>query len=534
MEDGGLNGQRSEGWKAGLAQELAVDAQAPGAWAWTLLVGRCAGSVALGAAKGTLLVALCLQAYTMGMQAWEESKASESIGAMKSEQDWLVGQGLARERRIGVVGDGYLPHNGSMEGRVAHMAQANEFVPGWDATGMIRLMDLGAQKLGMPSMVGKRSAISVADPSSKSTFELDMVYRHEEGHARASDLGLDASAPDAWPKEVSEALLPLINGSRSLLMNDWRLVWLRSTRDEAFADAFACLSKARAEPGAMSACAVQVHERRIFPKGKIPETISSVMAAGSDHAVEMASYLVGQLSQKDVARLDSAGLDQLSGKIADASMAWALARQAPHLEFFSDAYSKWQAEMAFGKPAAQAWNAWCAQNLAAEPEAAFGAFHWLVSGIEFKAMGLTKGKASKDWRYDGFGGVARLSWLGDKSSAPEAAAASDAREEREEREEPSTGSKPGKPTDNKGGAVKHDGRPPEASDDKKDWSSKKMGALEALASISDRAKSAAFSGAVWTHVEMLKAAGLPSQVAKNRLDKEFDLVADPSKPRKMR
>lgn len=382
---------------------------------------------------------LALQALSMGVQGEREWASSDSISKMKSEQRWLIGQGLADERRIGVVSRaayGHLTNN--VNPRAS--SQGQESIGGWDMILPVSTLARVAAKLASRSDPGDqpRAISAPRDAESRSGFdpELKASYRHEEGHSRAGDKQLRAGSPQAWPslvgKVVAEALgagngFPAREGASALAKesaeNNWRLRWMLETRSEAFADAYSVLTSARKGKGELGKTALATHASRIIDLRA--EVVTSLDCAGAIHSVEMASFIAGQLDESKVAALGSLGVDELAGKIADDALAWAVARQGPKLGFFKPEGAAWWSRMAkkAGVEEAQAdeaWRNWEKGATAELPKAAFGEFAYDIQGAKMRAMGLSaevlglptyfmtqtgdkrkEEKVKANWRYDG-------------------------------------------------------------------------------------------------------------------------------------
>ena len=430
-------------WTAGEAALAPIEAgQArQGRWLDKAAVGLgMAGALAWGGVvKPMLYIAVIIQAASIADQAWREHKTAVPIAQMKAEQAWLKSQGLAEGRRLGVLAPttrGHFPWDDEGEthtGKSLSIANIDLAYP---------------MRWIVGDWADKRVGISVSTQERKPSYfdpELAITYRHEEGHARAFDKKLRATASKNWPMEVSAAVLPVVDvlgtyadespaASPSSLPGAWREKWLSSARREAFADAFAVLSAARKKPGEMARVALAAHAFRVVPNMR---SLTSTDIAGSDHAVEMASFIAGQFDQAKVAKLGPAGLDALAGRVADDSLAWILARQGPLIGFFEEPGRAWWTERAkrsglSDSAAVQAWRQWSKEASAAYPWAAFGDFSYEVEGLKFEARGLDKDLAQSNskreddrsrlrraaglsveaiparWRYDGHAGVVVL------------------------------------------------------------------------------------------------------------------------------
>ena len=272
-------------WVAAPAQE-AEAAPEPG-WLRALgMAGNCVGH----AGKTLLFGWLALQALSMGVQAQREWASANSITNMKAEQRWLEGQGLADERRIGVVSTKAFGHLTNEVNKDA-FSSPQRSLGGWDMVkGVVGLGSMGARLVGARDPWLEPTAISAPrDAQLISGFdpELKMTYRHEEGHARARDKQLRAGFPQAWLRQVGELVAEAIDasdwrhareGASPLSVRDpetnWRLAWMSATRSEAFADAYAVLTAARKGKGALGKAAVETHAFRIMSlrKGMVTST----------------------------------------------------------------------------------------------------------------------------------------------------------------------------------------------------------------------------------------------------------------------
>ena len=391
-----------------------------------------------------LAIALTMQTGSVIEQNSQERQVTSKITEMKKEQAWLVNQGLADDRRIGVLPDSVFGHSPWASSQGAY-SSPNASIHGMDLTPSIKPI--------ARHWADQRYAISVSTRNEDADYlrleNQATTYRHEEGHSRFYDKHLTINAPSnhPWPSDIERALLPHLNqqneqkttiiSTQLPIFNDnthedglWREVWLSSARGEAFADAFAVLSTARKAPGEMAHVALKLHAFRVEPN-KITTVSSDI--TGSDHAVEMASFIAGQLDQDDVAKLSATGLDQLSGLIADDCMAWILARQAPSIGFFSDEGYHWWMHKAHREgldlqKANMAWETWASESLSDFPQSVFGTFNYQVEGFTFHAQGLDQNLFHQDihynpdltlrdmihptvhqskplWRYDGNGGL---------------------------------------------------------------------------------------------------------------------------------
>ena len=359
-------------------------------------VGPVLGAILFGGA------ALALGSLSLGilMQASAESDAKDNLKAMRAESAWLVGEGLAVERPLGVfrtsvfaISDGFRPAGT----RGAHAGPTN--------------MLMGMEAPGILGIFAKRQWTISAGPDKSPAFVdygVAAIYRHEEGHARLESQELAPLAPAFWPEAVSKVMMPIVGGKADVEAGDWRSAWLYGIRGEAFADAFAILSTARRGAAAMRGEALDIHASRIFYAAGA-QYATALAAAGSDHVADPASLIAGQLDAAAVAKLDSAGIDELSGRIADAAIAHALARSGPAIGFFSKAGLEWWLGLASsaGLPreeAESAWTKWRADSESPAPLAVFGEQRWTIKGIDFAAPRIAAPPAGLMWRFDGLGG----------------------------------------------------------------------------------------------------------------------------------
>lgn len=430
-----MNGQPM--WQAGEARPASIDSVSAVVIVWRF-------SKEIG--KGIVAISLLLQALSMNMQAYREYKAGDAIGQMRSEREWMKNVGIGVDRRVGIVASGKSGQEYVRE-NVGAFASSQVSWGGWDLTSGTELVVGGVEKITGQKIVDRSFGVSAPIGQTPHAFghDMGMSYRHEEGHARMFDQESRAGAPSAWPEAVSaviSASIDRINGfgpkkeidsSESVSYYQWRLKWMAGLRGEAYADAFSVLTAARKGRGAMADAALKTHAYRLF-NGKHENRGTSTRAAGGIHSVEMASFIVGQFDENEVARLDSQGLDKLASRVADHSMAWALARQAPLLDFFSDSGCTWWMKLSAreGQPpdlSLRSWEAWKNSAMGERPEAVFGSFEHVIDGVVFKARGLEKetalgelrvlsqnesavqGRVEREkkwekalWRFDGYGG----------------------------------------------------------------------------------------------------------------------------------
>lgn len=377
------------------------------------------GSLAKAMGLSALAALIVTQGLSIGLEAYGNSKGAGEINAMRTEQAWLVGQGIAIKRPLGVIPMANLHPDGPTGGSA--YSGSRRMLLGWEASPHLKLLDSSLLEpfFGVSiiePVIGIAPATNPAETSRGKGIEL--AYRHEEGHSRARNKPADwaLGAPVAWSAEAAAAVNEVIarNGAQRRAWSgepgkeNWRAQWLSGLRSEAFADAFAVLANARRGERAYRETAIDLHAARIFGE---PTTLTSVKFAGEEHAVDMASFMTAQLDVEKVAKLSSRGLDELAGKIADESWAWAVARQGMLTGFFSpEGKEWWLAEAAKAKrPAGEsalAWEQWKRRSSQIKPIDVFGEKNWTVEGMSFRASGLPSAMSrSAAWRFDGFGGT---------------------------------------------------------------------------------------------------------------------------------
>lgn len=385
---------------AALGRDELAPAKAKSRGAW--VIG------ALGTAASLAgLVLLGQQALLSGSQLIQEADAGAGIERMKTEQQWLVGQGLAKERPVGFFAGfvGLMSNAGAFAGK-------KEMVGPWRAGWAASVAGVAGEK---------RWVISA--PANQSP-RMEAIYRHEEAHALAEESGGQQGVSGAWPSLVSVVLSremerlatvggePKDLGEQLFAPRDWRLTWLMEARSEAFADAFACLSVARRGQAAMAECALDLAAARVFPGAKRSEA-TSLAVGGSEHAVEMASFISGQLDARKVSALSMKEAMDLCGGISKDSLGWMLARQGKATGFFSSEGKMWWMKLANSQgversQALSAWDEWRTEALSDKPAAAFGEFKAQVGGMLFEAKKLPDLGFSGNWRFDGYAGQALL------------------------------------------------------------------------------------------------------------------------------
>lgn len=361
----------------------------------------------------------------MLVQQKAERGAKDGIAAMRSEQRWLVGQGLAQMRPIGSFNTSVW--NKDFYDPIGTNAGMATLIGGHELSGLARTF------APLAHFATTQRAISV-DGDHREIFAGDAMgidaarkatYRHEEAHARMFDNPSPSGpfpglSPDA--SRIAASAIDSVYSGQMSISREWRSAWIATVRSEAFADAYSCLSAARRGQAAMSECALATHAARLFPSHK-GSYFSTLDAAGNSHGVDMASFLAGQLDASMVAKLDAKGLDQLSARIADASVSWAVARQPGSLGFFSEQGGAWWASEAAKAGidparASLAWATWRESSVSDAPQSVFGDHAWTISGLEFKAKGLPEALSASRWRLDGEGGMSLSKTALDQGKSP--------------------------------------------------------------------------------------------------------------------
>lgn len=432
-------------WGAGRA---AAEDDAPKAAALGLLGARAAGCLKYAAGLA-LMVVVGSQVASMGFQAAREAEARPEIERMRAEQKWMAGEGLGSARRVGRLPPKGAGHSVDAHREVGAFSAPTLSVGGWDVSVGGHMLARAAESMGLgASWLDGGWAVSAALPSARRPKDAwghgaEATYRHEEAHARMAERKVRAGAPSAWPSQVGRAVAAEIDarwalhwGRADAQRPGWRSEWLSGIHREAFADAFEVLSSARKGPGALGKAALATHAMRVFQAEGSASPSASTMA-GSDHAVDMASYLAGQLDEGAVSRLEGSELDELARQIADRSVAWALARQAPTLGFFEGEGRSWWEAVGAARGVdvsdrQKLWDSWRSAAVSEAPAAVFGIFEARAGGVAFKAEGLPgwaarveiaslddplAPKARALWRFDGMGGQVILSEAWDPRAA---------------------------------------------------------------------------------------------------------------------
>lgn len=364
------------------------------------------GGIAKLAIGGALLATIGIQLGSMGIEAYKNHQASGDIEKMRAEQKWLVGEGLAAERPIGAIYFGPFRDND----RSAYMAPSKKIL-GWETTKPVERFDeMLVKPLFGRSML--RESLGIAPKTAKLNqneafgHTPERSYRHEEGHAQATASGRSLGGASAWAPTVAQVAAFAVKRPD----RNWRARWMDGVWGEAFGDAFSILSNARRGEAQYREDALTLHAIRALGTGT--DVAGAVHWAGEIHAVDMASFMAAQLDVARVAKLSAAGLDELAGKIANDSLAWAIARQGPLIGFFSPEGKEWWLAEArdAGIPAGEsslAWEIWRKQASQSLPPEAFDDKKWHAGGESFEAKGLSRriGFMAR-WRFDGYGGMA--------------------------------------------------------------------------------------------------------------------------------
>lgn len=386
-------------------------------------------------ASTIVLVLGVTQLTSMLVQRSAEHDAVKNIATMKSEQAWLVGQGLALSRPIGVFNSSIFEPNFRSEGVAGAHASAVHTIGLAESSLLVKMASraLGIGRVEQSISAGRDAAPSFGETAFGPEAATRLTYRHEEGHARMRDISSPAASLPSLSPLASLIAASSVNAyfdasaEREPQDANWRARWMSSIRGEAYADAYSCLSIARAAPAAMRECAMSLHATRIFPTQGARDT-ASLSSIGDSHNVDMASYIVAQLDASAVAKLDGAGLGELSSKVADASLDWAIARQGSRMGFFSEDGEKWwiSEAKAAGVGASDARAAWVdfrGAAKSAKPTSVFGDLSISAGGLDFKAKGLSQAVAAYAWRFDGWGGLVPIEALLSRPAMQKAIAA---------------------------------------------------------------------------------------------------------------
>jgi hypothetical protein len=470
--------------------------------------------------KYGLIAGVVSQAWIAGGSLVREHKVDGTVSAMRAEQAFLIEKGLAEHRRIGVLPDENMG-NLSIEGRTAYLSVDHEVAgTSWDASAGTRVAGMLMHAVGLPSLVRDTYAISVGDPSTQAVLRKmpEYVYRHEDAHGRAAERGLSFGAPESWGGDAAKIAKAAIGGPEAVGPGAWRTSLLSVLWGEAFADARACLAAASHGPGALSSCAIAVHGFRIFMDKDAPDVYTALAIQGNNHSVDMASFIAGQFDESHVQALSAQGLDELSGKAADASVAWFLAREGPGLAFFEGDGKAWwmaAAKVAGVEPgaAASAWRELKKASLAEKPQSAFGDFEWVVEGLAFKASGLSK-SSDKHWRFDGLGGNITLSAMGDPVPPLGKALPGDRSDSGASGETRADGKTP---ADAKSEGAAAGSQDKGAVPDEKHKTAYSL--REAFASVAPEMRLAYFAAAAKTHADLVKRLGSEPKVRESEAER---------------
>lgn len=363
----------------------------------------------LGGLKFSIGMLVIWQMFSIGTQVYRESNVMDRIDIEKQEQERLIQDQLAPWRRIGTVSASPLGHLPGLSVRKDQYAKEQKSIGGLDLIGPVAL---ALEKVGASSWMSSSAAISVST-SKMITGDLvndspAFIYRHEEAHAQFEESGIQAMAPSKWSSEVGETITKIINEKESDESSEekanWRSKWIKNIYREAFADTFALLTVARKGEKEFKKEAMWINAYRLFSE---KTTTPSTQLAGSDHAIEVASFIAGQLDPKQIAKLNSKEILELSAKIASDTLAWTLTREASSIGFFSEEGRLWWAEnMKVEKQGdlkqESAWQTWKTASEIERPLAVFGSFHYQIGIHSMAAKGLEASEGL--WKYDGLGG----------------------------------------------------------------------------------------------------------------------------------
>lgn len=383
-------------------------------------------------ASTIVLVLGVTQLTSMLVQRSAENDAAKNIATMKSEQAWLVGQGLALSRPIGVFNSSIFETNFRSEGVAGAHASAVHTIGLAESSLLVKMASraLGIGRVEQSISAGRDAAPSFGETAFGPEAAARLTYRHEEGHARMRDIPSPAASLPSLSPAASLIATTVVNAyfdasaEREPEGANWRASWMSSIRGEAYADAYSCLSIARASPAAMRDCAMSLHATRIFPTDGARDA-AALSSIGDSHNVDMASFIVAQLDASAVAKLDGAGVGELSAKVADASLDWAIARQSSRMGFFSEDGEKWwmSEAKAAGVGASDARAAWVDFRGAAKspkPSSVFGDISISAGGLDFKARGLSQVLGGYAWRFDGWGGLVPIEALSSRPAMQKA------------------------------------------------------------------------------------------------------------------
>lgn len=369
-----------------------------------------------GALASLSLAAICAAlGVSAGQGMWAADMARLDAGAswqieqMRLERAWMASEGLGRaDRRIGSLSkDQSEAAGGAYAGRYPSLF-GHALAPGVEPLAAAVFGRFVQRSWGVGPWLDDKEATRVELAGDS----MARVYRHEEAHALRGEQGLQAGAPAAWPAEAARVALAEANGVWGHWEEaNWRAQLMARLREEAFADAYACLASARRGQAAMLECALQTHALRLISSKERTLGWTSLTLAGNSHGVEMASHLVARLDGARVAKLSQKELLELAGGVADESLGWSLARQATLIGFFDETgFQKWWAPAArrLGASEREArawWESWKASAMGERPEAVFGRATLRAGGQRFELGKAAPEQGRRGWRFDGFGGA---------------------------------------------------------------------------------------------------------------------------------
>lgn len=380
---------------------------------------------------GSISLILFNQVSESVKQVYDNHQLKDRISIMEKEQARLIEKGWANPRYIGA----FNPLEGEVKG---DFTSTRLSVTGFNAGPLAKTMML---KSGVEALSGRngivlsrKMAIHPVNPQmsaeEKAYFNWERIvpaiYRHEEAHALFFDQKVILKAPAAWSTIVGQTISNRINAQNGFISwssplsetSSWHIRWLNEIRGEALGDAYAVLTKSIDGDAALKQEALNIHMLRSIGWNAASWT-SSLDMVGSNHGVDMASFMAGQLPASELVKLNQAEILELAGHIADASMAWAVARQGPLMNFFGPEGEAWWVKLCVQtglspEEAKEQWTQWKKSSSSAYPQAAFGGQEWTVGGITWRTKGLPFVQTQSQWRFDGNHGVYAVSQFMDK------------------------------------------------------------------------------------------------------------------------
>lgn len=401
---------------------------------------------------GLLLLPLCIGALGIGFviegntsyqQSRENAQIAEARMEMLTEQARLVDKGWATSRYVG----SFEPTEGG--DRSPWGAVGTRVSIGDDNSGPILQLFAGnkaSQKADEKGIFNRQLAIfpgfSNIPAEEKAYFTMDNMkpakYRQMEANVLFFEKNIKIKAdPSTWPTEVSQVgrvLSEKMNARTEFTDIDKaltslpagpqrRLEWLYRARLLAFTDAYSILTKAIDGEDAFKQEALNLNMVRMVG-WKSGTYRSSLDMIGSEYNIDMASFMAGQLPASELVKLNQKEILELSNRIADASMAWMVARQGPLIGFFNEEGASWWLKLASEAHLSEAeakgqWNEWKAASSGNRPAAAFKGHEWDVGGVTWRTQGLPNISSESQWRFDGGNGVYAIKRFVDRNNDPE-------------------------------------------------------------------------------------------------------------------